>query len=204
MMKEGENKLKEKHILINGKDYIISENGDVYNKKGKKMKHRIDNVGYHSINICKKTFLIHRLVAQAFIPGFSEELQVHHIDENKGNNNVSNLICMTKEEHQHLHKQIYPVTKICTVCGKEFTPKKTKRKRAKTCSYECWLETVKITTDSQKVKISQYDMDGNLLRVWNSLSEIQRELGYFSSNICKCCKGSINSYKGYIWKYADV
>jgi ribosomal protein S27AE len=36
------------------------------------------------------------------------------------------------EEHR-----VYPVTKTCEVCGAEFTPHRTKRKRAKTCSWEC-------------------------------------------------------------------
>lgn len=195
--------MREEQLLINGKTYLICDNGTLKNNKGKILKPYKDKVGYYSILVGRKRVLIHRLVAQAFIHDFSEEMQVHHIDENKSNNCVENLKCMSKEEHQKLHKQIYPVTKICTICGKEFTPHETKRKRAKTCSYDCWLKTIKMTTDSQKVKISQYDINGNLIRIWESISDIQRELGYFSSNICKCCKGKINSYKGYVWKYAE-
>lgn len=203
MLKEGENLLKEKEIIIEGKSYFISEDGTIKNSKYKIINQAIDKVGYHSIVVKRKRYLVHRLVAKAFIPDFLPELQVHHIDENKGNNNVNNLVCMSQKEHQHLHKQIYPLTKICMICGKEFTPHKTKRKRAKTCSYECWLQTVKRTTDSQKTRVMQYDIDGNLLKVWDSISDIQKDLGFFASNICKCCKGNIKSYKGYVWRYAD-
>ncbi len=39
--------------------------------------------------------------------------------------------------HSQYHNQKHPVTKVCVVCGREFTPHPTKRKRAKTCSPEC-------------------------------------------------------------------
>lgn len=39
----------------------------------------------------KKTFKVHRLVAQAFIENPNSLPQINHIDENKENNNVSNL-----------------------------------------------------------------------------------------------------------------
>lgn len=47
----------------------------------------------------KKTFYkkVHRLVAEAFLDNYSEDLQVNHKDENKENNDVSNLeMCNNK------------------------------------------------------------------------------------------------------------
>lgn len=54
------------------------------------------NSGYLAVNLCKgnryKTFCIHRLVADAFIPVESnEDVQVNHKDENKHNNCADNL-----------------------------------------------------------------------------------------------------------------
>lgn len=71
---------------------------------------RKSNEPYLSVDIwidgnCK-TYLIHRLVAKHFLPDtYSEEKEVHHKDKNPCNNHVSNLLCVTREEHQQLHNR---------------------------------------------------------------------------------------------------
>lgn len=52
----------------------------------------------------------------------------------------------------------------------------------------------------KKRKIAQY-LDGELIKVWESLKKIKRELGYDYRLISKCCKGERDSYKGYSWEY---
>ena len=47
------------------------------------------------------------------------------------------------------------------------------------------------------------DLEGNVLREWDSARDCMNETGFFDSNICKCCKGKIKSYKGYKWEYAS-
>ena len=46
---------------------------------------------------------IHRLVAEAFLDGYSEEIEVHHIDRDPTNNRADNLVCLTREEHRKRH-----------------------------------------------------------------------------------------------------
>ena len=75
--------------------YVKNRNG-VALKKGKILAPaKIDKTQYLKVSLCKnnkqKTFLVHRLVAEAFLEKNSEKTQVNHIDENPQNNNVENL-----------------------------------------------------------------------------------------------------------------
>lgn len=46
---------------------------------------------------------VNRLVAEAFLEGYSEDKEVHHIDGDKTNNNVENLMCLPIKEHRNKH-----------------------------------------------------------------------------------------------------
>lgn len=77
-------------------NYQIDECGNVYNKNGIKLKQERTRNGYLRVSLCNdkvkhKKFLVHRLVAQAFIPNPLNLPQVNHKDENKTNNCVNNL-----------------------------------------------------------------------------------------------------------------
>ena len=49
----------------------------------------------------------------------------------------------------------------------------------------------------------QFSKDGRLIKLWNSIIDAERTLGFSHGNICRCCKGTYKTLGGYIWKYYD-
>lgn len=83
--------------------YAVSNFGDVKNlKSGKLLSQRMDR-GYLKCALkkdkCNYFFRVHRLVAECFCTAFSNDCEVHHIDNIRSNNNYKNLQCVTKEEN---------------------------------------------------------------------------------------------------------
>ena len=56
---------------------------------------------------------------------------------------------------------------------------------------------------SRARKVNQYDMQGNFIKTWNCVSDIERELGIKNQMIIRCCKSMRNKTHNYIWRYAD-
>lgn len=84
--------------------YAITEDGKVYSYRSKKYLSPYKNKGGYLIatlskqNI-KEHFLIHRLVAEAYIPNPNNYPQVNHKDEDKTNNHFSNLEWITAKDN---------------------------------------------------------------------------------------------------------
>ena len=79
--------------------YEVSDQGRVksigYGKERILSPGKLQTTGYLQVVLCKngekKNLLVHRLVAQTFIPNPQNMPQVNHIDENPSNNKVENL-----------------------------------------------------------------------------------------------------------------
>ena len=90
--------------------YKITEDGKIYSVKSKRFIGHQNAYGYNrvSLQVGKykyKTFLIHRLVAEAYIPNPDNKPFVNHIDGNKQNNCVENLEWVTQQENaMHAYK----------------------------------------------------------------------------------------------------
>lgn len=51
--------------------------------------------------------------------------------------------------------------------------------------------------------VLQFDYNGVFIEEFESVLAIEKELGFFNTNISSCCSKKINSSNGYIWIYKD-
>lgn len=85
-------------------NYLIYKDGTIKSLlTGKNITKRIGPNGYYQINLCIngkcKTFMFHRLIANAFIPNPDNLPCINHIDGNKLNNQLSNLEWVTYSDN---------------------------------------------------------------------------------------------------------
>ena len=75
------------------KEYILKQcpNKDGYLRVGLAKNGKVNSIG------------LHRVVAEAFVPKLPGQTEVHHIDRNRRNNSIDNLIWVTPEEHRLYH-----------------------------------------------------------------------------------------------------
>lgn len=156
--------------------YQVSNMGRVKSvRKNIILKNKIESNGYERVHLYKnkgyKHFLIHRLVANAFIPNTDNLPQVNHKDENKANNRVDNLEwCIPKYNYN------YGTINI--------------RRSQK-----------QLNDKNKSKKVLQFKPDGTFVKEWKSIMDVQRNLGFDNANISKCCRGKYAYAYGYIWKY---
>ena len=107
-------------------DYMVSNHGEIMSTKGRhrhllKPKHN-KHTGYVYVCLYNKgksiTRSIHRLVALAFLPNPNNLPEVDHIDEDKTNNNVSNLRWIsTHDNNEHSKYKRYKPIELRTLEG---------------------------------------------------------------------------------------
>jgi len=125
----------------------------------------------------RKQFLIHRLVASAFIPNINNFPEINHKDENPQNNNVANLEWCTRKYNVAYYYSRHPHGPY-----RKSTIRHGKRKGE---------------------AIDQIDKKGQIVKRWDNSRTIFLETGMSDWSISECCRGKRKSAYGYIWRYAN-
>lgn len=161
--------------------------------------------GYQVVNIKKKIYYVHRLVAEEFIPNPDNLPQINHKDGNKQNNNVENLEWCTNSENMSHAYRLGLICRTKSKCSKnqekwrEIFGKKYHATKANTIFKEQWFKE-KYIKPNQKA-IIQLDKNGNKIKEWESMKLAGEKLNISKQNISACCRGIRKTAGGFIWKY---
>lgn len=175
--------------------YIISNKGRVmslpferrngtngsYLNKEKVLTPQENNTGYYRVCLLKNKkrshLYIHRLVAENFIKNYKNSPCVNHIDGNKLNNNVENLEWVSYSENS---SHAYHVLKN-NDCKSQLN---------------CFGDLNK-----NSKPVIQLNLNGEFVKRWECLRQIDRETDFCRVSVANCCKGKHEAYKGFKWVF---
>lgn len=147
---------------------------------GKLKKFSFDSHGYLTVRLWKnnssKLYLVHRLIAEAFIPNPENKYCVDHINTFKTDNRVENLKWVNHKENQN-----NPLTKHHISNG---------------------LKGKLINRKDLSKPIYRYSFNNELIEIYPSISEASRQLNIDASCICACLKGKTKYCCNSYWYYS--
>lgn len=90
-----------RELYYRGFKFMVGSKGNVkYLKMDKNRSLHTNSSGYASFTKGNKIFLVHRMIAMAFIPNPHNKSQVNHKNGNKKDNSIENLEWVTKSENE--------------------------------------------------------------------------------------------------------
>lgn len=189
------------------------------------LRFKISKGGYCIVNLLKdgkrKTYIVSRLVAIAFIPNPENKPCTDHIDTIRTNNRLSNLRWVTYSENIR-----NPLTyeKHCKLAKTRNLGRKTSEKTKQILrelnlgEKNAFYGKSHSEESRQKIKdyrlsevclrkilkpITQYTLDGVKVRDWACAKYAEVALGIKKGCVTQTAKGRHKSCGGFIWRYAE-
>ena len=159
--------------------YLVNRDGTIYKMnwrgtgKMKKVKQHKRSDGRLGFLFKGENILAHRFIAELFIPNPNNLPQVNHKDENPLNNCVDNLEWCDCKYNSNYGTRNKRVSK-----SMKNNPKISK-------------------------PVLQYTLDGKFVAEYQSANEVQRQLGYYESNVSACCRGESKQAYGHLWRWKN-
>lgn len=168
-------------------NYEVSTHGNIKNKiTNKYLKPNKNAQGYLSVSLNKNNkptkFLIHRLVAQIFLPNYYNKPTINHKNKNRSDNHLFNLEWATMTE-QNIHKN-----------NNKFEPTNTFNM--------CTMKSIWRVDLKTNEKLEKYNnlTEAQNWCIQNNLSKSK----YVKNGISSAALGKRNQSLGYKWEYEIV
>lgn len=179
--------------------YEISNLGNIRSKP-QYIKQRTNERGYHMVELYdrkggRKTALVHRLVAEAFLEmpdnlKNEKDIQVNHIDGVKSNNRLENLEYCNQS---HNMKEAYRLGL------RKYIPYKINDE------YRYKMSKLKKGKPSPGKEVQQFDrVTGELIKTYESATAAEKENPEFKASSIRDAaneRRGIKTYKGFVWKF---
>lgn len=162
------------------------------------LKQTRSKLGYKQVvlskNLTATKLLVHRIVAEAFIPNSDNLPCINHKDGNPSNNSVDNLEWCTYEYNSN-----YSLCKI----------KQSEHMKARYADLSTLHDNI-----PKPRPVCQLTLDSKLIKIWPALRHVQQE-GFTIRNVRKCADclggkwtgqthhGFSKSHKGYKWMWLE-
>jgi len=147
-----------------------------------KILNPFDNGGYRQVRLSDgsktKDYKVHRLVATAFLSNYKNYSQVNHKDENKSNNDASNL----------------------EWCNREYNLNYGTRKE-RIYSNENYIKNMKKLAEIKSKPVKGTHIKTGEVIVFKSAFQASKTGEFSNSCIGRVCEGERKTHKGYTWEY---
>jgi hypothetical protein len=171
---------------------MVSSFGRIMGFSGRILKPQITGNGYLAIKYWNGEYisskLIHRIVAEAFIPNPKGKPEVDHIDTDRTNNHVDNLRWVTRSEN---FKNPLTVKKKSKLMTGRLISEETRRKMS----------------ESHKGKggrpVVMFDSSGVFIEEFKTVTDACEKLKFRKEDVYRCLSRKSRNYKNLIFKYKE-